>query len=393
MDFALDDTQRLMAETAERFAKKDVASWLEREGNIREMIPKMGEVGLFGCAFPPSYGGSQAGFLAHSIVCEKISTIDSGLRSLFNLQAMTGPYTIMEWGSEEAKEQYIKPLVLGEKIGCACFSEPNAGSDLASMETKIEERGDHFLINGTKTWISNGNYADYAIVYGSFDRTLKYKGICGVIVDTDQQGWHTSEIDKLGDKNSPIAEIFMENVIVPKENLLGDLSTGFKVAMTALDRGRISVSSGALGVAQACLDASVKYANERVQFGQPIGKFQMVKAIIADMVSYVEAARFLVRRAAWLNDQDLPFTREVAIAKYFAGEAAVKCAGWAMEIHGGMGYSLEMPVEKYYRDSKLYQVGEGTANIMRLLIADDALGYKQANRSRLKTPSEFKDLE
>jgi glutaryl-CoA dehydrogenase (non-decarboxylating) len=352
----------------------------------------MGEIGLFGCAFPPRYGGCQAGFVAHSVVCEKIATVDSGLRSLFNLQAMTVPYTIMEWGSEEAREKYIKPLVLGEKIGCACFSEPNAGSDLASMETKIEDRGDHYLINGTKTWISNGNYADYAIVYGTFDRSLKHKGICGVIVETDQQGWHASEIDKLGDKNSPIAEISMEEVVAPKENLLGDLSNGFKVAMTALDRGRITVSSGALGVAQACLDASVKYANERVQFGRPIGEFQMVKAIIAEMVSYVEAARLMVRRAAWLNDQDRPFSREVAIAKYFNGEAAVRCAGWAMEIHGGMGYSLEMPVEKYYRDSKLYQIGEGTSNIMRLLIADDALGYKKANRPRAKVPSEFKDL-
>lgn len=393
MDFHLNDVHKLMEETAEKFSQKEIGAWLESGGDIRKMIRKMGEVGLFGCAFPHRYGGSQAGFLAHSVVCEKISTIDSGLRALFNLQALTCPYTIMEWGSEEAKEKYIIPLVLGEKIGCVCFSEPNAGSDLASMETKIEDRGDHFLVNGTKTWISNGNYADYAIVYGTVDRSLKYKGICGLIVETDQKGWHASEIDKLGDKNSPIAEIFMEDVVVPKENLLGDLGNGFKVAMTALDRGRISVSSGALGVAQACLDASIKYANERVQFGQPIGQFQMVKAIIADMVSYVEAARFLVRRAAWLNDQEQPFTREVAIAKYFAGEAAVKCAGWAMEIHGGMGYSLEMPVEKYYRDSKLYQIGEGTSNIMRLIIADDALGYKKANRPRLKVPSDFKDLQ
>ncbi len=394
MDFELDDVQKIMADTAEKFGRKEILPWLERQGGIREIVSKMGgEVGLFGCAFPPRYGGSQAGFLAHSVVCEKISAIDSGLRSLFNLQAMTVPYAIMEWGSEPAKERYIKPLVLGEKIGCTCFSEPNVGSDLAAMETKIEDKDDHFLINGTKTWISNGNYADYAIVYGTFDRSLKSKGISGVIVETDQNGWHASEIDKLGDKNSPIAEIFLEDVIAPKENLLGEWGSGFKVAMTALDRGRISVSSGALGVAQACLDASVKYANERVQFGQPIGKFQMVKAVIADMVANVEAARFLVRRAAWRNDQDLPFTKEVAIAKYFAGEVAVKCAGWAMEIHGGMGYSLEMPVEKYYRDSKLYQVGEGTANIMRLLIADDALGYKKANRPRLKLPSQFKDLE
>ena len=285
------------------------------------------------------------------------------------------------------------PLVLGEKLGCTCFSEPNAGSDLAAMETKIKDMGDHYLVNGTKTWISNGTIADYAIVYGTFDLSLKNKGICAVIVETDQKGWNASEIDKLGDKNSPIAEISLEDVVVPKENLLGEWGAGFKVAMTGLDRGRISVSSGALGVAQACLDVSVRYANERSQFGQPIGKFQMVKAIIADMVANIEAARFLVRRAAWRNDQDLPFSREVAIAKYFAGETAVKCAGWAMEIHGGMGYSLEMPVEKYFRDSKLYQIGEGTANIMRLIIADDALGYKTANRPRLKVPSQFKDLE
>jgi glutaryl-CoA dehydrogenase (non-decarboxylating) len=393
MDFELDDVQTIMADTAEKFAKKEIPPWSEKNGDIREIASKMGEVGLFGCAFPPRYGGSQAGFLAHSVVCEKISAIDSGLRALFNLQAMTVPYAIMEWGSEPAREKYIKSLVLGEKIGCTCFSEPNAGSDLAAMETKIEDKGDHFLINGTKTWISNGNYADYAIVYGTFDRSLKSKGILGVIVETDQDGWHASEIDKLGDNNSPIAEIFLEDVIAPKKNLLGEWGSGFKVAMTALDRGRISVSSGALGVAQACLDASVKYANERVQFGKPIGEFQMVKGVIADMVAHIEAARFLVRRAAWRNDQDLPFSREVAIAKYFAGEVAVKCAGWAMEIHGGMGYSLEMPVEKYYRDSKLYQVGEGTANIMRLLIANDALGYKKANRPRLKVHSQFKDLE
>jgi glutaryl-CoA dehydrogenase (non-decarboxylating) len=393
MDFELNETQRIMAATAERFGNNEIVPWLKEGGSLKEMISMMGKVGLFGCAFPALYGGSAAGFLAHSVVCEKISYIDSGLRSLFNIQALTVPYTIMEWGREEAKEKYIMPLVSGEKLGCTCFSEPNVGSDLAAMETKIEDRGDHFLINGTKTWISNGSIADYAVVYGTFDRSLKYNGITAVIVETNQKGWIAREIEKLGDKNSPVAEIFLEDVVAPKENLLGEWAGGFKVAMTALDRGRISVSSGALGVAQACLDASVKYANERIQFGQLIGKYQMVKAIIAEMVAHVEAARHLVHGAAWRNDQDLPFSREVAIAKYFAGETAVKCAGWAMEVHGGMGYSLEMPVEKYYRDSKLYQVGEGTSNIMRLIIADDALGYKKANRPRLKVHSQFKELQ
>ncbi|MEW6262220.1 MAG: acyl-CoA dehydrogenase family protein [Thermodesulfobacteriota bacterium] len=393
MDFRLNESQSLMADTAERFARQEVIPWMKNKGPVREMIARMGEVGLFGCAFPFRYGGSQAGFLAHSVVCEKIATVDSGLRAPFNLQAMTVPYTIMEWGTEPAIEKFVAELVSGRKLGCTCFSEPNAGSDLASMETKIEDKGDHFLINGSKTWISNGSIADYAIVYGTHDRGLKYKGICALVVETRQKGWQASEIDKLGDKSSPIAQVFLEDVIAPKENLLGEWGEGFKVAMTALDRGRISVGSGAVGVAQASLDASVRYANERVQFGQTIGHFQMVKALIAEMVTLVEAARLLVRRAAWQNDQGLPFTREAALAKYFAGEAAVKCAGYAMEIHGGMGYSLELPVEKYFRDSKLYQIGEGTANIMRLLIADDALGYKKANRPRLKLPSQFMDLE
>ena len=393
MDFELNEVQTMMADTAERFAKQEVVPWLARDGKVQEMIPKMGEVGLFGCTFPIRFGGSQAGFLAHSVVCEKIATADSGLRSCFNLQAMTGCYPIMEWGTQEAQDKYVEALVTGQKSGCVCFSEPNAGSDLAAMETKIEDKGDHFLLNGTKTWISNGTFADVGIVYGTIDRSLKYKGITGVIVDTDQKGWQPSEIDKLGDKNSPIAEIALEDVVVPKENLLGEVGNGFKVAMAALDRGRISVSSGAVAVAQACLNASVKYSNERSQFGQLIGRFQMVKSIIAEMVANIEAARYLTRRAAWLNDQDRPFSREVAIAKYFAGEVAVKCAGWAMEIHGGMGYSLEMPVEKYYRDSKLYQIGEGTANIMKQIIADDALGYKTANRPRMKVPSQFMDME
>jgi alkylation response protein AidB-like acyl-CoA dehydrogenase len=282
--------------------------------------------------------------------------------------------------------------VTAEKLGCTCFSEPNAGSDISAIETEVVDKGDHYLINGTKTWISNGTIADYAVVYCTFNRFLKHNGLCAIVVETDQAGWQAQQIPKLGDKASPIAEVFLEDVVAPKENLLGEWGGGFKVAMTALDRGRISVSSGALGICQACLNASVKYAKERVQFGHPIGDYQMVKQIIADMVTYTEAARLLVRCAAWLNDQGRPFTREIAIAKYFAGEAAVRAAGWAMEIHGGMGYSLDLPVEKYYRDSKLYQIGEGTANITRLIIADDALGIKKANRSRLKIPSDFRDL-
>jgi len=393
MDFELNKEQSAILKAAHQFAQKEIVPRLKEESFQRDLVEKMGDLGFFGCAFPARFGGTDTGFLTHSIVCEEISRADSGLRSLFNLQGMTVPYTIMEWGSTETRDKYVQDLVLGRKIGCTCFSEPNAGSDLASIETRIEDRGDHFLLNGNKTWISNGTLAETAIVYATFDQSLKHKGLCAVVVETDQSGWKTRETPKLGDKSSPIAEIFMDDVKVPKENLLGKWGQGFVIAMTALDRGRISVSSGAVGLSQACLEASIDYANKRVQFGRAISEYQLIQATIAEMVSLTEAARLLVRRGAWLNDQDRPFTREIAIAKYFAGEAVVKVAGMAMEVHGGMGYSLELPVEKYYRDSKLYQVGEGTANIMRLLIGNDALGAKKANRPRIHVPSDYRDLE
>ncbi len=393
MDFELSKEIKAVQKETRKFARKEVAPRVKEEGFKRDLISKMGEIGLFGSAFPDKYGGSNLGFLAHSVICEEISRVDSGLRSLFNLQAMTVAYTIMECGTKAAKDAYVKDLVLGRKLGCACFSEPNVGSDLASIETSIEEKDDHYLLNGNKTWISNGTVADVAVVYASFDKSLKHKGLCAVVVETDQPGWTTRETPKLGDQSSPIAEIYLKDVCVPKENLLGTWGGGFKVAMTALDRGRISVASGAVGLSQACIDCSVEYANQRIQFGKPIGQFQLIQSSVAEMVAQTEASRLLVRRGAWLNDQDRPFTQEIALAKFFSGETVVKVAGLAMEIHGGMGYSLDLPVERYYRDAKLYQIGEGTANIMRLLIGNDALGIKKANRKRLHVHSEFKNLE
>lgn len=272
--------------------------------------------------------------------------LEGGFRAALTIQSPGNDRPLHHYGVGEPgdKRQICQTPGPGPKLGCTCFSEPNAGSDLSSIETTIQDKGDHFLINGSKTWISNGTVADYAIVYATFDPNLKHKGLCAVVLETDQPGWKTRETPKLGDKSSPIAEIHLDNVVAPKENLLGKWGEGFKVAMTALDRGRISVGSGAVGLAQACLDASVEYANQRVQFGKQIAHHQLVKGTIAEMVSHVEASRLLVRQGAWLNDQDRPFTREIAIAKYFAGEAVVKAAGMAMEIHGGMGYSLEMPV-------------------------------------------------
>ena len=389
MNFELTKEQAAVQKEARNFALKEILPRVSEEIFKKDIVKKMGELGFFGSAFPSIYGGSDLGFLAHSIICEEISRVDSGLRSLFNLQGMTVPYTIMEWGTEETRKKYVKDLVLANKIGCTCFSEPNAGSDISAIETIIEDCGDHYLINGNKTWISNGTVADTAIIYASFNRDLKHNGLCAVVVDTDQAGWTARETPKLGDKSSPIAEIHLKDVKAPVENLLGEWGKGFTVAMTALDRGRISVGSGAVGLSQACLDASVEYANKRIQFGKPISHFQLIKATIAEMASLTESARLLLRRGAWLNDQDKPFTKEIAMAKYIAGETVVRVAGMAMEIHGGMGYSLELPIERYYRDSKLYQIGEGAANIMRLLIGDDALGIKKANRPRIHVSSQY----
>jgi len=389
MNFEMPKAIKAIQKEARRFARNEILPRIDTEGFKRDLAGKMGELGFFGCAFPENFGGSGLGFLAHSVVCEEVSRVDSGLRSLFNLQGMTVPYTIMEWGLPHIGKKYVKDLVLAKKIGCTCFSEPNVGSDIASIETTIEDKGNYFLINGNKTWISNGTIADVAIVYATFDPNRKHKGLCAVVVETNQTGWSARETLKLGDKSSPIAEILLTDVKVPKDNLLGAWGGGFEVAMTALDRGRISVASGAVGLAQACLDASIEYANRRVQFGKPISHYQLIKGAIAEMVTLIEAARLMVRRGAWLNDRNVPFTKEIAMAKYFAGEVAVKAAGMAMEIHGGMGYSLDLPVERYFRDSKLYQIGEGTANIMRLIIANDTLGLKKANRKRLHVHGEI----
>ena len=270
MDFELSAEIKAIQKEARRFALKEILPRINDDEFKRDLVTKMGELGFFGCAFPFRFGGTELGFLAHSVVCEEISRVDSGMRSLFNLQAMTVAYTIMEWGIPEVRDKYVKDLVLAKKLGCACFSEPNAGSDISAIETIVEDRGDHYLLNGSKTWISNGTVADIAVLYATFNRDLKHKGICALVVETDQPGWTAREIQKLGDKSSPIAEIHLKDVKVPRENLLGGWGEGFKVAMTALDRGRISVSSGAVGLAQACIDSSVEYANKRVQFWNPI---------------------------------------------------------------------------------------------------------------------------
>src|SRR4030042_6508585 len=222
MNFDLTEEQKIMVQAVKDFTTKEIAPNLKKEEFDRELVRRMGSLGFFGCAFPVGLGGSDLGFLAHSIVCEAVSTYDSGLRSLFSLQALTVPYTMMEWGNDIVRRKYVKNLVTAEKLGCTCFSEPNAGSDISAIETEVVDKGDHYLIKGSKTWISNGTIADNAVVYCTFDGSLKHHGLCAIVVETDQPGWQPPEIPKLGDKSSPIAEVFLEDVVAPKENLLGE---------------------------------------------------------------------------------------------------------------------------------------------------------------------------
>jgi alkylation response protein AidB-like acyl-CoA dehydrogenase len=282
-------------------------------------------------------------------------------------------------------------LATGEWIGCYALTEPNAGSDAASMEATAREEGDSYILNGEKIWITNGTSARIAIIFASRDRSARHKGICAFIVETDIPGFQREPMPgkELGHRASEHVHITLKECRVPKSALLGAPGEGFKIAMSALDRGRLGVAAGAVGLAQACLDACVAYARERRQFGQRIADFEMIQAILADMAADLEAARLLVYRAAWTKDQNLPATRATSIAKLFATEAAMLAASQAVLLHGNRGYSNEYPVERYYRDIKGLQIYEGTSHIQRIIIARELVGREDLRRGDHKgTPSD-----
>ena len=372
---AIRATAREYADTRVR----PVIAQYEREHRFpREMVREMGQLGLLGAAFPSAYGGVEAGFLAHAVVCEEISRAWSSLRALFNLQGMTCPMTILRWGTEEHRRAYVPPLIGGESIGAFMLTEPDVGSDVAGIATRAERRGDTYYLNGTKTWISHGTVFDAAVVLAKTDPAARHTGLTAFVVERGFGGISAVEIPKMGHHASPTATVTFDDTPVPAANRLGSEGEGFRVAMEALDRGRLSVAAGALGVAQACLDESIRYARGRRQFGQEIGQFQMVKDKIAQMAAQVEAARLLVYRLGALFDAGKQPTYEAALAKFVAAEACVQCAGLAQEVHGSYGYSEEMVVARLYRDAKMYHSGEGTSNIQKLIIANHVLGYKPA---------------
>ncbi len=380
MDFDLTPAQQRIQAQARVFAEQEVAP-IARESDEKgefplHLVKRMGELGFLAGPVDPAYGGSGMDYVSYALLCEELGRADSSVRGFLTVHASLVSLCIQDWGSEEQKRRYLPRLARGEWIGCYALTEPDAGSDAASMETTAREEGDFYILNGEKIWITNGISAKVAIVFASMDRALKHKGICAFIVETDTPGFGRAPMPgkELGHRASEHVHITFQDCRVPKSALLGAPGEGFKVAMSALDRGRLGVAAGALGVAQACLDACIAYTTQRRQFGQRVADFQMIQATLADMAADVEAARLLVYRAAWVKDQGLSATKATSIAKLFATEAAMKAASQAVLLHGNRGYSNEYPVERYYRDIKGLQIYEGTSHIQRLIIARELVG-------------------
>lgn len=380
MDFALTPEQERIQAEARRFAEQEIAP-VSREADEQGIFPlhlvkRMGELGFLAGPVDPTYDGSGMDFVSYALLCEELGRVDSSVRGFLTVHTSLVSLCIQEWGSESQKRAYLPRLASGEWIGCYALTEPEAGSDAASMQSTASEDGESYILNGEKIWITNGTSAKLAIVFASLDRSLRHRGICAFLVETGTPGFHRERMPgkELGHRASEHVHITLQECRVPKSALLGKAGEGFKVAMSALDRGRLGVAAGAVGVAQACLDACVSYTTQRRQFGQRIADFEMIQATLADMAADVEAARLLVYRAAWLMDRGQPSTKASSIAKLFATESAMRAASQAVLLHGNRGYSNEFAVERYYRDIKGLQIYEGTSHIQRVIIARELIG-------------------
>ena len=383
MDFELPEELAEVQKLARDFSENEIAPTAakdDREHLFRkDLVGKMGDLGFYGCLIPEQYGGNGLGFLAHTLISEEIARIHSAIRVYLNMQA--GPaVTIYEFGNEEQKKKYLPGLLSGESIGLFAITEPDAGSDVAAMKTTARRDGNNYLLNGTKIWITNATVADAGVIFAYTDRSQKHCGMSAFYAELNRPGVTRRDLDKLGAHSSPTGELTFDNFSVPAANLIGQEGDGFKICMRHLNHTRLGCAAGAVGLAKAAREAAVSYANQREQFGQKIGQFQMNQDLIAQMVVQEEAARLLVYRAACLADRRQPYNLEVSIAKYAAAEAAAFCSDAALKILGAYGYSTEFPVERYYRDAKSYQIVEGSVNIQKLIIAQDALGYRKANR-------------
>ncbi len=379
MDFELSDEQRLISETARDFTDGEivpVARENDRQGRFdRELARRLGEMGYLGAVLDEAYGGRNLDYVSYGLIVEQVGRGCSAMRTVVSVQTSLVGSSLQRWGTEEQKLAWLPRLCSGDALGCFGLTEPDSGSDAASLRTRAERIEGGWKISGQKMWISFGNYADFALIFAQTDPSLAHRGLACFIVPTDSPGYTAQPIHgKLGLRGSDTAEISLDGIEVGDDALLGEVGEGFKVAMSALDSGRYSVAAGCVGICDGCVDASVSYSTERKQFGVPIARFQLVQELIADMIVKRDAARMLVRRAGALKDAGKPSTVETSVAKLYATESAVECANAAIQVHGGAGYVDDHPVERYLRDARVTTLYEGTSQIQKLIIGRDATG-------------------
>jgi glutaryl-CoA dehydrogenase (non-decarboxylating) len=383
MDFSLTDEQRMYRDLVRDFARREVAPHVveyDREERYpTEIVKRAAELGLLGGVVPTEYGGGGLDYVTYAIGVEEMAKVCTTVASAMSRTSGLVGAAILQFGSEQHKRDYVGAMCRGEMLGATAVTEPHSGSDVAAMETTVRRDGGDYVINGSKIWISNLDSSDWFLTFATLDRSKGKDGICAFVVSADSPGLSYNVFkNKVGIRASSTGELVFQDVRVPVENLVGEEGRGLRVALSAVENGRLAVSARAVGLAQACLDGSIRYARERVVFGQEIGEYQLVKAKIAEMMVNVETARLLVYRLAWLRDQGVKRARlEAGMAKLHSTEIALKAAIEACQIFGAYSCSEDLPVGRFFRDAKFLQIVEGTNELQRLLIADYALGYRR----------------
>lgn len=394
MEFDLREEHRMVQNLVRGFAQKEVAPVIKEYDRKQEMAPfvlrRMAELGILGICFPVKYGGQGMDYIALGLACEELEAVDTTLRVVMSVHVGLNSMALLQWGNEAQKQKFLIPQAKGEKIACFGLTEPGAGSDVAGISSTARKHGDTYVLNGEKMWISLATKADHALVVARtiFDVPDPHDGLTAFIVELDRAGVKRGDIHgKLGVRAGSTGWLSFQDVEIPESNRLGEEGEGFKIAMSCLDNGRYTVAAGATGLIRACLEASVKYANERKAFGREIGKFQLIQQKIAQMVQSYEAARLLYLRAGWMKNMGLRNTRETSLAKWFATDASFEAAAEAIQVHGAYGYSDEYDVERYLRNAKGAIIYEGTSEIHQLLQAGYALGYRKDAQLRCELPA------
>jgi len=378
MNFQLTEEQILIQKTACEFADNELAPGVverdEKKIFPKEGIKRMADLGFMGMMVEPKWGGGGMDSISYTIAMEEISRVEASSGVVMSVNNSLVCYLVEKFASDHLKEKYLKPLASGIKLGAFSLSEPQAGSDASNMRTFAKKNGDHYFISGTKNWVTNGINSDYVILFAVTEKGIGHNGVSCFIVEKGWDGFETGKPEnKLGIRASDTCELYFDNIKVPANNLIGNEGEGFKIALATLDGGRIGIASQALGIAQASLNASVSYSNERIQFGKPISKNQAIQFKITDMGIEIEAARLLIRQAAWKKDQKQNYGHLASMAKVYASEVAMRTSTQCVQIHGGFGYMRESGIERLMRDAKITQIYEGTSEIQRVVIARELL--------------------